>query len=91
MVLDLIRALHAQGVTVILVSHNMDDLIAVTRRIVVLKAGRKAGEAATAGFTPASLATAIMTGDVPDHAEPSREAGRAKWVAVPGRMVRHSV
>lgn len=65
MVLDLIRALQTQGVTVILVSHNMDDLIAVTQRVVVLKAGRKVGEAVTAALTPASLATAIMTGVVP--------------------------
>lgn len=91
MVLDLIRALHAQGVTVILVSHNMDDLIAVTRRVVVLKAGRKAGEAATAGLTAASLAACIMTGKVPDFAEPAREPGPDTRIAGPGRLVRHSV
>ena len=63
-VLDLIRRLHAEGVTVILVSHDMDDVVAVTTRVVVLKKGRKAGEIETARIDARQLGEAIMTGIV---------------------------
>jgi ABC-type sugar transport system ATPase subunit len=61
-VLALIRALKADGVTVILVSHNMDDVVSVTDRVVILRAGRNAAQLATQGLTAARLAQAIMTG-----------------------------
>ncbi len=47
---DLIRMLHARGVTILLVSHDMDDVISVAQRVVVFKRGRKAGEMAVAGL-----------------------------------------
>lgn len=43
-VLDLIRRLHAEGRTVILVSHAMADVVAVAQRVVVLKGGRKVAD-----------------------------------------------
>jgi simple sugar transport system ATP-binding protein len=43
-VMDLIRSLRAQGVAVILVSHNLHDIFAVADRIVVLRRGERAGE-----------------------------------------------
>jgi simple sugar transport system ATP-binding protein len=61
-VLDLIRALRRDGVTVLLVSHNMDDVAAVTDRVAILKGGRNAVHFDTAGVTPAQLAEAIITG-----------------------------
>ncbi len=63
-VLDLIARLRAEGVTIILVSHDMDDVVATTTRIVVLKKGRKAGEMETARADARKLAEAIMTGIV---------------------------
>ncbi|MBI3706181.1 MAG: sugar ABC transporter ATP-binding protein [Proteobacteria bacterium] len=64
-VLDLIRELHAQGVTILIVSHNMDDLVAVTNRVVLLKNGRKIGECRTAAATADDLAHMIASGVVP--------------------------
>ncbi len=61
-VLDLIRSLRDQGVTVILISHNMDDIIAVTNRVVILKSGRKAAERRTAELTADSLSHLVMMG-----------------------------
>jgi ABC-type sugar transport system ATPase subunit len=61
-VLDLIRRLHQQGVAVLLVSHDMDHVVAVTQRVVVLKKGRKAGEIATAATDADRLAHAVMSG-----------------------------
>jgi len=46
-VLDLIRRLHEQRVPVILISHTMHDVFAVTDRIVVLHRGRKVAEKRT--------------------------------------------
>ena len=64
-VLDLICHMRAEGVTVILVSHDMEDVIAVTDRVAILKKGRKAGEIATSAVTAASLGAMIMSGVVP--------------------------
>ncbi len=40
-VLDLIRRLKADGKTIILVSHNMADVVAVASRVAIFKSGRK--------------------------------------------------
>ena len=63
-VLGLIRDLHTQGVTVILVSHDMDQVVAVAQRVVVLRKGEKACEATTAGLTADDLAHGVMTGAI---------------------------
>ena len=43
-VLTLVRTLCSQGVPVIIISHNMQDVFAVADRIVVLRRGKKVGE-----------------------------------------------
>jgi ABC-type sugar transport system ATPase subunit len=64
LVLDLIRRLHAEGRTVLLVSHAMQDVVAVAERVVILKAGRKVIDRALGTTTAAELA-ALITGDTP--------------------------
>jgi len=59
-VLDLLRRLHGEGRTVILVSHAMQDVVAVADRVVILKAGRKTEDRPVAGLEPADLAALIM-------------------------------
>jgi len=61
-VLELIRALRRDGVAVLLVSHNMDDVVAVTDRVAILKTGRNAAHFATRDVTAGQLAQAIITG-----------------------------
>ncbi|MEW6080707.1 MAG: energy-coupling factor transporter ATPase [Bacillota bacterium] len=39
-ILSIIRDLHRDGMTVIMVSHNMEDVAAMAQRVVVMKAGR---------------------------------------------------
>src|SRR5437588_3825139 len=46
-VLELIRTLRNQGVPVILISHNMQDVFAVADRVIVMRRGNKAGERKT--------------------------------------------
>jgi len=62
-VLDLIRRLHAEQRTVILVSHAMQDVVAVADRVVILKAGRKVADRPVAGLSAADLAALIMRGE----------------------------
>jgi simple sugar transport system ATP-binding protein len=61
-VLDLIRALHAEGRTVLLISHNMADVAAIATRVAILKSGRKVIDRAIDGLRADDLAHMIMTG-----------------------------
>jgi ABC-type sugar transport system ATPase subunit len=61
-VLDLIRRLRTEGRTVILVSHNMADVVSVATRVAILKGGRKIAEETTDGLDADTLAHMVMTG-----------------------------
>jgi D-xylose transport system ATP-binding protein len=58
-VLDLIRRLRDRGLAVLLISHNLADVRAVSDRIAVLRLGRNAGHFRTADSTPESIVAAI--------------------------------
>ncbi|WP_035867285.1 ATP-binding cassette domain-containing protein, partial [Cryptosporangium arvum] len=58
-VLDLIRRLRDRGLAVLLISHNLADVRAVSDRVVVLRLGRNAGEFRTAQSTPEEIVGAI--------------------------------
>ncbi len=61
-VLELIRELNRGGTTVILVSHNMADIIGVASRVAVLKNGSKIADLPVDGLTADDLAHLVMTG-----------------------------
>jgi simple sugar transport system ATP-binding protein len=63
-VIDLILNLKAQGVTILLISHNMDDVITVADRAIILKGGKKAGECDCQSTRPHELGKMILTGEV---------------------------
>ncbi|GAB3835630.1 ATP-binding cassette domain-containing protein [Dactylosporangium cerinum] len=63
-VLDLIRRLRDRGLAVLVISHNLADVRAVSDRIVVLRLGRNAGEFGTAASTPEAVVAAITGGTV---------------------------
>jgi len=48
-VLDLIRELKAQGCSVILISHRLEDIYAVSDRVIVLRQGRKVADRPVSG------------------------------------------
>lgn len=54
-VLDLILRLRDQGISVILISHTMHDVFAVTSRIIVMHRGRKVGERRTDQTDPQEI------------------------------------
>ena len=60
-VLELIRRLSDQGVSVLLISHRMSDVFAVADRVVVLRRGRKVADKAVAESSPEEV-TALITG-----------------------------
>ncbi len=64
-VLALIGRLKASGVTVILISHNMEDVVAVADHVVILKSGRKVAESGASGLSARSLGQAILSGAMP--------------------------
>lgn len=73
-VLELVRTLRERGVPVILISHNVQDVLAVADRAVVMRRGRKQGERIISQTTGDELVSLIV-GATPDesseHSEPA--------------------
>ncbi len=63
LVLDLIRKLKADGRTVILISHNMRDVVALADRVVIMGAGRKYVDEPLGSMTADDIAHRIMAGN----------------------------
>jgi ABC-type sugar transport system ATPase subunit len=61
-VLDLIRRLRSEGIAVILISHRLNDVLAVTDRIVVLRHGRAAADLTTAETSMNEVVASIVGG-----------------------------
>lgn len=64
-VLELARRLASQGVAVIYITHNMNDVMAVTDRLAVLYRGRLAGELMTRDTNQTEIVQMIMSGKAP--------------------------
>jgi simple sugar transport system ATP-binding protein len=62
-VLELIRRLKHRGVAVILISHRMPDVFAVSDRIIVMRRGAKVADKATASTSPEEI-TGLITGAI---------------------------
>jgi simple sugar transport system ATP-binding protein len=61
-VLDLIRRVRDAGTAVVLVSHNMPQVIETTDRIVIMRLGRTVGNVSAAATTVDELVRAMTTG-----------------------------
>jgi D-xylose transport system ATP-binding protein len=71
-VLELIERLPAQGISVILISHNMEQVMRVAHRAVVIRQGRKVGEAVPSPENHHRIVSYIVGAEVPT--EPHVEA-----------------
>lgn len=60
-VIDLIRRLKAEGRTVILISHNMRDVVALADRAIIMNGGRIVDDTPLAGLTADQLAHKITS------------------------------
>jgi simple sugar transport system ATP-binding protein len=70
-VLDLIRQVKAQGIAVVLVSHNMPQVLAIADRIEVMRLGRRVARLVARDSTVEQLVSA-MTSGADGHAPGSR-------------------
>ncbi|MBV8837838.1 MAG: sugar ABC transporter ATP-binding protein [Alphaproteobacteria bacterium] len=69
-VLDLVRRLKAERRTVILISHNMRDVVALADRVAILGNGRKYVDLPLAGLSADDLSHLIMNGNANPALEP---------------------
>jgi D-xylose transport system permease protein len=61
-VLDLVRRLADQGLAVIVVSHNLNDVFAVADRLAILRLGRMVGAGKASEFDPQLVVELMTTG-----------------------------
>jgi len=62
----IVRTLRDEGKTVILITHKLREVLAVSDRITVLRGGRNAGELVTKSTTAAEIARAMVGRDLRD-------------------------
>lgn len=74
-VLELIRSLKAQGISVILISHRLNDVLSVTDRIVVLRQGVATTNLETKQTTMTEVVSAIVGGNDMEDAAAHESAG----------------
>jgi simple sugar transport system ATP-binding protein len=74
---DILRALAAQGRVILFITHKLDEVMAVSHRVTVLRAGRVVGVMATDAVDPPTLARMMVGRDVaatrPARTAPSGE------------------
>lgn len=62
----LVRHLHAQGTTIIFVTHKLDEVFALSERVIVLRDGIKTQDFVTAEITPEQLIRSMVGRDIGD-------------------------
>ena len=90
-----IRAMVADGLSVIFISHKLREVLAFSDRIAVLRHGKKVGEMATTEADEAKIARMMVGADTPKVARDQIAAGAPVLsltnVAVKGRSERESL
>ena len=67
-VLDLIRRVRGAGISVVLISHNLPQVLEIVDRIIVLRHGRTVGQFAASTTTIDDLIRAMMSGELRSQA-----------------------
>jgi simple sugar transport system ATP-binding protein len=62
-VLELVKRLRDQGISIVLISHRMPDVFAVCDRVAVLRRGRKVADKIIAKSSPEEV-TGLITGAI---------------------------
>ncbi|MEI6157276.1 MAG: ATP-binding cassette domain-containing protein [Atribacterota bacterium] len=68
-VLDLVRTLSAQGVAVIIISHQLYDVFQVAHRLVILRRGEKVGELMTRETNPDEVVSLIVGAELVENSK----------------------
>ena len=66
-VLDLVRTLSAQGVGIIIISHQLYDVFQVAHRLVVLRRGEKVGELMVKETNPDEVVSLMVGAELVQH------------------------
>jgi ribose transport system permease protein len=80
-VLDLIRRVRDAGTAVVVISHNLPQILEITDRIVILRLGRTVGEVAASAASVDDLVRAMMSGMLRIRCAP--EPGRVSELSEP--------
>ncbi|QEL22524.1 sugar ABC transporter ATP-binding protein [Bosea sp. F3-2] len=86
----LIERMKAQGVTIVYISHKLDEVERITDEVVVMRDGRLVGRAPTASLTRHDMATMMVGREIadlfPDKVEPDAAAAalQVEGFTVPG-------
>ena len=75
-VLDLVRRLRDQGLAVLMISHNLNDVFAVSDRIAVLYLGNLVAQDKTSTFDRQSVVEYMTTGGLGVKSTPHTDGGR---------------
>ena len=57
---QVLRALNAQGTTIVLITHKLAEVKALAHRVTVMRGGRVVGDGETAALTPAAIAELMV-------------------------------
>ena len=87
MLFDTLRQLIAQGLGVIFISHKLDEVLRVSHRIAVLRAGKLVATLPAAGASPADLALLMVGRAVAPAQRRDRSAGAVAAVATDDNAV----
>jgi general nucleoside transport system ATP-binding protein len=69
------RRLSEEGLTVVLISHKLREVLSFATRIAVMRRGKKVAEVTPSGSTPTSLATLMVGERIPLEAPPTSKPG----------------
>jgi ABC-type uncharacterized transport system ATPase subunit len=75
-----LKLLVGQGLSIIFISHKLNEVMAVSDRVLVLRAGKLAGERVTAETTRGELAALMVGQEVEPPPVPEAEPGRLQFV-----------
>lgn len=64
---EIIRDLRAQGISIIYISHRLDEVFAITDRVTVLRDGRNVGDRPTADITRAEMIQLMVGRELTDE------------------------
>lgn len=89
LLLNIVRDLRSRGISVVFVTHRLEQVLSVADRLVVLRDGRKVGELAAAGATPDDLIR-LMVGRALTHEGTPPPVPEKAEVVLEGREVGRS-
>ena len=85
---QMIRRLSGQGVSIILISHKLEDIFEVCHRVMVMRAGRVVDDAPLGARTKADLVRAMIGADIAPPRREGEGAAGPRLLAVEGLAVK---